>query len=214
MNDDNKKKNITKTKKISVKKNSKEKKTLRGVDKKKNNPVLNETVEVKSKPKLTKIENNNLDEKHSDNNQNNSNFLIFFIIIAIILLFAIIVFHFVEKGINKAKDVEQQYKTNCVLVDYENLVRHPKEYLKRNVQVIGEVIDVTGYDDGFGNNMEIRINANQFENGIEQIITINYYDSDYNQSFLKGDNIAVYGKYIKINGNIPTVEAKYIVFRK
>lgn len=137
----------------------------------------------------------------------------FFITFAIIFLIGIITFHFIEKYLTNPQP-EIDYKLTCQLVDYENLVRHPKDYKNKDIKVIGQVVNVEGYDDGISNNMTITINVNLFENGINQLITIEYNDYKYEQGFLAGDLITVYGKYTSINGNIPNISAEYIVFGK
>ena len=138
--------------------------------------------------------------------------LSFLIIFAALFLLGIIVFHFVDKYVYN--HVGDDYKENCVLVDYENLVRHPKDYRGQDVKIIGEVVSVEGYDTGFGNEMTITINANLFENSDENLITITYKDKDYKQGFIAGDMITAYGVYDAINGNIPNIKAKIIVFGK
>jgi uncharacterized protein (UPF0333 family) len=148
---------------------------------------------------------------HCHKRQKNNVNIAFFVGCAALLLFVIICVHFVGKYFDTSVN-EDDYKLACEVVDYENLVRSPKDYKDKQVKVVGEVIDVSGYDDGLGNAMEITLNVNQFENGSEQLITIDFYDKDYAQGFLTGDIITVYGEYNSINGNIPNIEAKYIVF--
>ena len=191
--------------------------------------TLNETVEV-PKEEVKEIVSINTNEvecvychkkfergyticPHCHKRQKNSVGIIFFIVLAVAFLFAILVFHFIEKKFNNTNNVEE-YKASCVLVDYESLVRHAKDYKDKDIRVIGEVVDISGYDDGVGNVMEITINANQFENGREQLITVEYTDSDYDNGFLIGDIITIYGKYTNINGSTPNIEAKYVVFGK
>jgi len=188
---------------------------------------LNETVKVEQKAvkEVETEKNTNLKEcvychktfekgyticPHCHKRQKKNIGLIFFILCAVTFLFGIICFHFIEKYLFNT-DNENDYKASCVLVDYENLVRHPVDYKGKTVRVIGTVVEVNGYDDGFGNNMEITINANQFDNGKEQLVTIDFSDKDYTQGFITGDLITVYGKYNSIDGNIPRIEAKYIV---
>ena len=233
MDKENKKKTVNNSKNSAKK--SEPKKTTTKSGTKKSSTTKNSTIK-KVAPVNENIKENNQSEIINDNliecvychqkfekgyticphcrkRQKNSISLMFFIVILSILLFAIICFHFIEKSIGK-NNTEEDYKQSCELVDYENLVRHPKDYKNKDIRVIGDVIDVTGYDDGFGNVMQITINANQFENGEEQLITIDYTDKDYSQGFLIGDTITVYGEYTNINGNIPNITAKYIIFGK
>lgn len=139
--------------------------------------------------------------------------LAFFIVFGVVFLFGIISFHFIDKYILK-NVVETDYKDTCVLVDYENLVRHPKNYKGKDVKVIGTVVKVEGFDTGYGNEMTITINANLFEDGAEHLVTVYYSDNLYEQGFIEGDTITVYGTYDSINGNIPNIDAKFIVFGK
>ena len=43
------------------------------------------------------------------------------------------------------------------------MVRVPKNYLHKDVAIVGRVIDVEGYDDGFYNQMTITVDMNLFE---------------------------------------------------
>ncbi len=137
----------------------------------------------------------------------------FFVVFACVFLFAILVFHFVAK-FAESKETHDDYKVTCVLVDYENLVRHPKDYKNKDIKMIGKVVSVEGVDDGYSNDMYITINANLFENGEERLITIEYSDKTYDIGFIEGDNIIAYGQYDKINGNVPNIKAKVIEFGK
>ncbi len=92
------------------------------------------------------------------------------------------------------------------------MVRKPKEYKNKNVKVIGKVVSVTGEDKAAGNEMKIIIDANLFEGNNSQLIEVNFLDRNYEIGLLEGDLITVYGLYKAINGNIPKIESKYIVF--
>ena len=228
MKEENKKTKTT-TKKTTEKKPIRKTTTKRGVKKaQKAEPNLNETITNQTVQKEEVIINDNLIEcnnchqkfekgysicPHCHKRQTPSVSLTFFIVFAVVFLFGIITFHFVDKYVLK-NVVETDYKDTCVLVDYENLVRHPKDYRSKDVKVIGEIVSVEGIDTGYGNNMHITINANLFENGAEHLITIDYSDTTYDQGFIEGDLITVYGTYESINGNIPNINAKFIVFGK
>lgn len=228
MKEENKKTKTT-TKKTTEKKPIRKTTTKRGVKKaQKAEPNLNETITNQTVQKEAVIINDNLIEcnnchqkfekgysicPHCHKRQTPSVSLTFFIVFAVVFLFGIITFHFVDKYVLK-NVVETDYKDTCVLVDYENLVRHPKDYRSKDVKVIGEIVSVEGIDTGYGNNMHITINANLFENGAEHLITIDYSDTTYDQGFIEGDLITVYGTYESINGNIPNINAKFIVFGK
>lgn len=188
-------------------------------------PNLNETIIVKEENKKEPIINHNLIEcnfchqkydkgysicPHCHKRQKPSISLTFFIIFALVFIFGIITFHFVNKYIIKNVDID--YKSSCILVDYENLVRHPKEYKGKDIRIIGEVVEVEGYDTNYGNSMIITLNANLFDDGTKHLITVNYIDRTYNEGFIAGDIVTVYGKYQSINGNIPNIKAEYIIF--
>ncbi len=238
MKEETKKRSVKKTapKKTTSSKKSTEKKTVRKTVPKKvkeeiiDSPILNETTkseELNQEVTINTDTSNLLECKychqkyekgyticpHCHKRQGNSIGLSFFIIFAVCFLFGIISFHFIDKYIIK-KTNDTDYKDTCILVDYENLVRKPKDYKGKDVKVIGEVVKVEGYDTGYGNEMIITINANLFEGSAEHLITIDYSDNSYEQGFIEGDIITVYGKYNSINGNMPNIEAKYIVFGK
>ena len=44
------------------------------------------------------------------------------------------------------------------------------------------------------------------------MVKVEFTDENYSQGFLKDDLIEVYGVYSEINGNMPTIIAKYIDF--
>ena len=228
MKEENKKTKTT-TKKTTEKKPVRKTTTKRVVKKaQKVEPNLNETITNQTVQKEAVIINDNLIEcnnchqkfekgyticPHCHKRQTTSISLTFFIVFSVVFLFGIIFFHFIDKYVLK-NVVETDYKDTCVLVDYENLVRHPKDYRGKDVKVIGEIVSVEGIDTGYGNNMHITINANLFEDGAEHLITIDYSDTTYEQGFIEGDLITVFGTYESINGNIPNINAKFIVFGK
>ncbi len=216
-------KKTTTTKKVAKKPVAK--KTIKKKDFEQN---LNETVLSVDVQKEVVINNDNLIEcnnchekyekgyticPHCHKRQKTSVSLAFFIVFAVVFLFGIISFHFIDKYLFN-KVAQNDYKDNCVLVDYENLVRRPKDYRGKAVKVIGHVVSVEGTDTGYGNKMRITINANLFDDGLEHFVTIDYSDTLYEQGFIEGDLITVYGDYTSINGNIPNINAKYIIFGK
>ena len=152
---------------------------------------------------------------HCRKNQNISTVsTVITILIAIFALLLLFTYFFMDNQ-NKNKLTPEEYKSTCVLVSYEDLVRSPKNTMYKTVKLIGKVVSVEGHDNGItGNSMTIKINVNLFANQAEQIVEINFNDKDYKQGFLTDDLIEVYGKYTQINGNIPTIEAEYIDFSK
>lgn len=149
---------------------------------------------------------------HCRKRQTNNSFgLTIAIVFGLVFLLFIIAGYFVDKYMINTSN-EEEYKTSCKLVSYENLIRVPKDYKNQKIKLIGTVVSVSGIDDGYGNEMTISLNANLFENGIEQIIQVNFRDKDYSQGFMQGDLITVYGEYTAINGNEPEIDAEYIVF--
>lgn len=215
------------------KKNTKKSTTTKVVKKKTTKKVpakqeLNETVKIDSEnTALTKITSkDNIVEckfchkpfekgyticPNCHKRQNNVAFPLFIIFVLVFIL-CIICFHFVEQKINPKSNID--YKETCKLVDYEGLVRVPKAYKNKDVKVIGKITSIEGYDSGFANEMIITININLFEDSTPELVTINFKDKNYEQGFLVGDMITVYGKYTNINGNTPEIEAKYIVLGK
>ena len=152
---------------------------------------------------------------HCRKNQNISTVsTIITILIAIFALLLLFTYFFMDNQ-NKNKLTPEEYKSTCVLVSYEDLVRSPKNTMYKTVKLIGKVVSVEGHDNGItGNSMIIKINVNLFSNQAEQIVEIKFNDKDYKQGFLTDDLVEVYGKYTQINGNVPTIEAEYIDFSK
>lgn len=152
---------------------------------------------------------------HCRKNQNISTVsTIITILIAIFALLLLFTYFFMDNQ-NKNKLTPEEYKSTCVLVSYEDLVRSPKNTMYKTVKLIGKVVSVEGHDNGItGNSMTIKINVNLFANQAEQIVEIKFNDKDYKQGFLTNDLVEVYGKYTQINGNVPTIEAEYIDFSK
>jgi len=130
------------------------------------------------------------------------------ILFALLLLFT---YFFINKEGNKV--TPEEYKSTCVLVSYEDLIRSPKTTLNKAVKLIGKVVKVEGHDNGItGNTMTITLNINLFDTGTEQLVKVVFTDKNYSQGFLKDDLIEVYGMYTEINGNMPTIIAEYIDF--
>ena len=152
---------------------------------------------------------------HCRKNQNISTVsTVITILIAIFALLLLFTYFFMDNQ-NKNKLTPEEYKSTCVLVSYEDLVRSPKNTMYKTVKLIGKVVSVEGHDNGItGNSMTIKINVNLFANQAEQIVEIKFNDKDYKQGFLTNDLVEVYGKYTQINGNVPTIEAEYIDFSK
>lgn len=152
---------------------------------------------------------------HCRKNQNISTVsTVITILIAIFALLLLFTYFFMDNQ-NKNKLTPEEYKSTCVLVSYEDLVRSPKNTMYKTVKLIGKVVSVEGHDNGItGNSMTIKINVNLFANQAEQIVEIKFNDKDYKQGFLTDDLVEVYGKYTQINGNVPTIEAEYIDFSK
>ena len=152
---------------------------------------------------------------HCRKNQNISTVsTVITILIAIFALLLLFTYFFMDNQ-NKNKLTPEEYKSTCVLVSYEDLVRSPKNTMYKTVKLIGKVVSVEGHDNGItGNSMIIKINVNLFSNQAEQIVEIKFNDKDYKQGFLTNDLVEVYGKYTQINGNVPTIEAEYIDFSK
>jgi len=137
--------------------------------------------------------------------------LIVVLILTIILFIAVIANHFVERY-QETRINESEYKFNAQLVSYEELVRSPRDFRNQEIKVVGKVVQVEGTDFGSGNRMLVQIDANLFDGPVVQIIEFEYFDRDYSIGLIEGDIITVYGRYEKINGNIPFIRAQFIVF--
>ena len=149
---------------------------------------------------------------HCRKNQNiNAVGIMTSILIALFALLMLFTYFYMNKQANKTTPGE--YKSTCVLVSYEDLIRSPKNTLNKTVKLIGKVVSVEGHDNGItGNTMTITLNINLFDTGTEQLVKVQFTDENYSQGFLKDDLIEVYGVYSEINGNMPTITAKYIDF--
>ncbi len=220
----------TKTKKSNTKSNNTKKtKTIKKEKVPKKTKELNETVKIASEEKVNKIipisENeieciycHNTFQKgmsicpHCRKRQKNNLSIAFFLLFAAVFITIILCTHFIEKIGDNSNLSEEDYKQSCELVSYENLVRKPVDYKDKDIRIIGTVIDVSGTDTGLGNNMKITIDANLFNDGKNYYVEVSYVDKKYEQGFINGDMITVYGKYQTINGNTPVINAKYIVF--
>lgn len=143
-------------------------------------------------------------------NKNSVNYVVF-LVLGIVFLFAVIFYHFVDSYIVNSKSGDSYIK-DCVFVSYLDMVRIPKNYLHKDVAIVGKVVSVDGYDDGLYNVMTITLDMNLFDDGTENLVTVLFNDRNYEMGFINGDIIKVYGEYDTINGNVPYVEAKYIVF--
>lgn len=192
-------------------------------------PKLNETVTIKKEEKTI-----NHEIKHDENQkecmychkrfdkgmticphcrkrQKDNTFIVVTLVLALVFIIVIIGSHFLNKY-NAPVESASEYKKECSLVAYENLVRYANQYKGKDIKIFGKVLYVNGFDEGYANNMTITINSNLFNDGSEQTVEIEYEDKNYDHGLLEGDVITVYGKYKEINGNIPTIKAKYIVF--
>ena len=135
--------------------------------------------------------------------------------IILILLLIFLIFFGISRLYEKRRETdisEEEYKLSSKLLSYEELVRRPADYKNTNIKVIGKVIKVEGVDLSYGNVMTVTLDANLFEGSAEQLIKFEYIDKNYEIGIINGDLITVYGDYTSINGNIPFIEAKYIIF--
>ena len=146
---------------------------------------------------------------HKDQKDNLGKNTILILLLMFLVLFGIIRLYEQKKD---PSITEEEYKLSSKLLSYEELVRRPADYKGTNVKVIGEVVKVEGVDLSYGNVMTITLDTNLFEGNTEQLIKFEYTDKDYEIGIINGDLITVYGDYKSINGNIPFIEAKYIVF--
>lgn len=210
-------------KKVEAKKEPK--KVVKKVGTKKK--ILNETNEEIKKEPIIVTENENMEQciychelfekgyticPHCHKRQKDNKLIVGLIIFAVCFLLVIIFSYFIGKE-SKALPFDD-YVTKCSLVDYESLVRSPKNYLNNDIKIIGEVTSVTGTDTGLGNEMIITINGNLFDTTKNENIEIEFSDKNYEQGFIEGDVITIYGVYDAINGNTPHINAKHIKLGK
>lgn len=88
---------------------------------------------------------------------------------------------------------------------YEELVRKNIQYDETFITFKGKVISVesTSY---ITNSIKIKMYVEEEK---DKIIEVNYHNRK-KQGFLKNDEITIYGKYKKLNGNIPVFNAQRI----
>lgn len=179
------------------------------------NETVNDKVVVKDE-QLQKCQNcGNLFDKGMTicpkcRKKNNVNFSgLFFIVFGLVFLFVVILFHFIDKYVFDSNSYDD-YIVNCTEVTYNDLVRVPKNYLSKDVAVLGVVSDVSGISNGISNSMDITVNLNIFDDGVVEEIVVHYEDKNFEHGFLNGDIVKVYGEYDTINGNIPYINAKYV----
>ena len=128
----------------------------------------------------------------------------------LLLLVGIIGSHFLEKH-QEEQVSEAEYKYNCELVPYEDIVRSPKDYKNKDIKMIGQVLKVEGTDLGYGNKILVTLDVNLFDGPNAQLVEFEYIDKSYDMGLMKNDIITIYGKYTSINGNKPYMKVKYIV---
>lgn len=197
------KKNQVKTKKVSTTKTAK-----KVNEKEKNIPKVNQVKCI--------FCHKEFDEKlnfcpHCNRNQQSKLGSVIIASLGIVLLLAVL-FNFILDKYVVNKVSEPEYKLSCELVPYEKLVRNAIDYKNTAVKIIGKVVNVTGKDSILGNSMNIVINANMFDSGEQSLVEVQYTDKAYKNGLLNGDLITIYGEYLKLNGNTPVIDAKYIVF--
>ena len=79
-----------------------------------------------------------------------------------------------------------------------------------DVTLVGKVVEVTGTNDGLYNSMNIVLDLNLFDDGYESLVNVEFNDSSFEKGFINGDIVKIYGEYSIINGNRPTIQAKYV----
>lgn len=209
-----------------MEKENKEKNIKKNVKKPSSKKTLNETVKVSKKiVKKEEIASDKQECRFCHNifdkglricpncyrKQKNNKLIIFLIVFASVFIAFVGICSYLDENIFNPVS-ETEYKSECKFVSYEDLIRVPKTYRGEKVSIIGIIDSVYGYDEGLGNNMTIEINANLFDDDSIQRVIVTFKDRKYEQGFVAGDIIRVYGKYSSINGNEPTIDAKYIAF--
>ena len=134
-----------------------------------------------------------------------------FLILAIIILLGIIVGHFYERLTNQGLD-EYEYKLSLPdATPFEDLIRNPAELIGKDIKIHGRVVHVEGADFGRGNRMIVTMDMNLFDGPGQEIIKFEYVDQNYKiGGFFEDDIVTIYGKYVALNGNVPSITARFI----
>lgn len=123
----------------------------------------------------------------------------------------------VQKNIENTDLSEENYKSLCVSLPYDDLARNPNNYVGQYAVFSGKVIQVQES----GKNTVLRLDVTKTEQGIWQdTVYVDYKKKSDNESrILENDIITVYGKmngikdYITVLGNqisIPHILVEYI----
>lgn len=101
--------------------------------------------------------------------------------------------------------VKKDYKEKCKVVSYEKLVR---EYNKYN----GELVTLTGNVKSV-NKTGVLFNIITISISVDNKDYEVIFNNKNNIGIIDGDEITIYGKYIKLKGNTPVISAKYIIIK-
>jgi len=129
-------------------------------------------------------------------------YLIFIFIIAVILLNIHIIGNIFDNNFFK---IDENIVSECVDVSYEELVRRNVYYDESYVQIIGKVSSVEKISSLF-NAIKITLYTDENESNIVEVI----YNNKLNYGLIKDDNVVVYGKMKRLDGNIPVIKAMKI----
>lgn len=105
--------------------------------------------------------------------------------------------------------VANNYKEQCIEINYEKLIRKADYYNRYNIYFQGKIKSITTVDKR-RKIMEMEIIT---DNNSEHLIDIEYRNTE-SLGYMVGDEVIIYGKYLSLNGNIPYIIAKYIEIKK
>ncbi len=120
-------------------------------------------------------------------------------------------------GITCTTLTEDQFKASCQAVDYETIARNPDSWIKQNIVVTGEVIQVQ--ENSSGNTYRVSITEGSYGIWKDPVLVVT--DAKYKGTrILEDDIVTVYGvstglyTYTTVMGasqTIPSMVAKYVV---
>ena len=134
-----------------------------------------------------------------------------FWVIVIIVVFCVLAYIGKQPPSDLIDLPEEEYRAECKVFLYEDILRNPDTYNKELAKFTGQVVQVM-HD---GNDLRLRVNVTKTAYGYEDTIYV-YYDKT---NILEGDIVTIYGElrgletYESVSGvqiTIPRIYAKFI----
>lgn len=101
--------------------------------------------------------------------------------------------------------IKKDYKEKCEVVNYEVLIRENEKHKNKLITFNGIIKDVKKSSTIF-NILTIEV-----IDGIQEYKVI--YNNKNNIGFIDEDQVTIYGKFKELDGNVPIINAKYIIIK-